>query len=139
MTFDLAKFRLMFPQFDQYPDNLVIAISDWAQCYVSERNCKCSEQMLMLMTAHLLWLRQQGESGNGGQSGPIASATIDKVSVSFQAPSATDSWSHWLSMSPFGQQFMALLKVCNSGGIYIGGNPERDAFRGAYGIRGGRW
>lgn len=138
MIFPLKKFRLLFPQFDQYADDLVLAVSDWAQCYASGRGCKCSEQMWLLMTAHLLWLRLQSESGNAGQSGAIASASIDKVSVSFQAPTATDSWAHWLNMSPFGQQFMALLKVCNAGGFYVGGNPERDAFRNVYGIRGGR-
>lgn len=138
MDFPLAQFRLLFPMFADMSDELVLAVADWARCYISERGCACTEKLWMLMTAHLLQLRMNATNGNGSQPGAIASATIDKVSVSFQAPTSTDGWSHWLNLTPFGQEFWALFKVCNSGGRYIGGNPERDAIRNVYGIRGGR-
>ncbi|MNJ79317.1 hypothetical protein D3C77_772930 [compost metagenome] len=49
-------------------------------------------------------------------------------------------WSYWLGMTPYGMQLMALLKVCTGGGLYVGGLPERAAFRSVGGIfpRGGR-
>ncbi|GAB1830099.1 DUF4054 domain-containing protein [Achromobacter xylosoxidans] len=140
MDFPLAKFRILFPMFNAIPDDVVLAVAEWAQCYASGRGCKCDEQLWMLITAHLLQLRLNASRGNGGLPGALASATIDKVSVSFQAPPATDSWSHWLNLTPYGQQFLALSKSCTAGGLYVGGLPERAAFRnvGGLSIRGGR-
>ncbi|CUJ80695.1 MULTISPECIES: DUF4054 domain-containing protein [Achromobacter] len=140
MDFPLAKFRILFPMFSAVPDDVVLVVAEWAQCYTSGRGCQCNEQLWMLITAHLLQLRLNAESGNVGAPGALASATIDKVSVSFQAPPATDSWSHWLNLTPYGQQFLALSKSCAAGGLYVGGLPERAAFRnvGGLSIRGGR-
>lgn len=141
MDFPLAKFRILFPMFSAVPDDVVLVVAEWAQCYTSGRGCQCNAQLWMLITAHLLQLRLNAESGNGGAPGALASATIDKVSVSFQAPPATDSWSHWLNLTPYGQQFLALSKSCTAGGVYVGGLPERAAFRnvGGLSIRGGRF
>ncbi|PWF25055.1 DUF4054 domain-containing protein [Corticimicrobacter populi] len=139
-AFPLDKFRILFPMFATVTDGIVLAVAEWAECYTSGRGCKCNEQLWMLITAHLLQLRLNAEAGNGGAPGAIASATIDKVSVSFQAPPAADSWSHWLNLTPYGQQFLALAKSCAAGGVYVGGLPERAAFRnvGGLSIRGGR-
>jgi len=141
MDFPLAKFRILFPMFSAVPDDVVLVVAEWAQCYTSGRGCQCNAQLWMLITAHLLQLRLNAESGNGGAPGALASATIDKVSVSFQAPPATDSWSHWLNLTPYGQQFLALSKSCTAGGVSVGGLPERAAFRnvGGLSIRGGRF
>ncbi|VFR32540.1 FIG00948979: hypothetical protein [plant metagenome] len=141
MDFPLEKFRILFPMFAAVPDDVVLAVAEWAECYTSGRGCKCDAQLWMLITAHLLQLRLNADSGNGGAPGALASATIDKVSVSFQAPPATDSWAHWLNLTPYGQQFLALSKSCGAGGVYVGGLPERAAFRnvGGLSIRGGRF
>lgn len=136
-TFPLADFRLLYPQFDAVPDDVVNLIASQALCYIGIHACNCGEQGWMLLVAHMLFLR---ESMNGGTVGPgaLASATIGSVSVSFQAPSSTDGWSHWLNQSPFGQQFIALTKACFGGAMYIGGLPERSAFRSVGGIFPGR-
>jgi len=141
MDFPLAKFRILFPVFSAVTDGIVLTVAEWAQCYTSGRGCECNEQLWMLITAHLLQLRLNAEAGNGGVPGAVASATIDKVSVSFQAPPAAGPWSHWLNLTSYGQQFLALAKRCSAGGFYVGGLPERAAFRNVGGlyIRGGRF
>lgn len=135
MDFPLPKFRLLYPAFKAVVDEVVLAAAESAECLADARGCKCSEQAWMALTAHLLALQSAASTG-GGAAGPVASATIDKVSVSFQAPPAGDSWSYWLNATPYGQQALAFLKACSAGGFYVGGLPERDAFLSVYGRRG---
>lgn len=136
--FPLAKFRLLYPQFAAVSDDTVTAVSEQAMCYTSARGCTCSEQMWLLMVAHLLQLGANAESGGAGPQGQLSSATIDKVSVAFVAPPSTSSWTYWLNGSPYGQQLAALLAACSGGGFYVGGLPERSAFRSVGGIFPGR-
>lgn len=126
--FPLAKFRLLYPKFETVSDEEVLAIAELAECYVGTYGCSCSDQLWMLMVAHLLQLRFDDEDG-GVTAGAISSASIDRVSVSFAAPTSSSAWSHWLNLSPFGQQFLALSGRCNSGPRYAGRFAERSAFR----------
>lgn len=140
-TFDLDAFRLLFPAYSDellYPDELILAQSEIALCYASSQSCKCSEYMWQLMTAHLLYMNDQATSGGGGAVGTVQSATIDKVSVTLATSPDTNWFSSFLSGSPYGIQFLALLKKCSAGGAYFGGLPERSAFRSVYGIFPGR-
>lgn len=137
MSFPLEKFRILYPAFDDIADDVVEEFAELSRCFADARGCKCSDQAWMSLTAHLLQLREDASSGTG-KPGAIASASIDKVSVSFQSAPSGDSWSYWLSSTPYGQQAAALLKSCSAGGMYAGGLPERDAFRAVYGSRGGR-
>lgn len=132
MEFPLAKFRILYPQFSAVDDDVVLVIAEQAECFISLYGCACSGQLWMLMVAHMLQLRANAESGNA-TPGAIASASIDKVSVSFSAPSSSSSWNHWLNLTSFGQQFLALDNRCNVGGGYAGNFPERPAFRNAGG------
>lgn len=134
MEFPLATFRLLYPQFAAVSDEVVLAVTQQALCYTAERACSCTESMWLLMVAHLLQLAANAMAG-GGAGAQLASASIDKVSVSFSVPPATDSWSYWLNGTPYGQQFSALMKRCASGGAYVGGSRERAGFR----IVGGRF
>ncbi|URG13037.1 DUF4054 domain-containing protein [Stenotrophomonas phage B2] len=135
MKFPLAKFRLVYPTFASVPDDVVLALADEALCLASVRGCKCSESAWMALTAHLLALRAAGDQPTAGV---LASATIDKVSVSLRAPTSKTDWSHWLSLTPYGTKALALLAACAAGGRrVVGGLPERDGFRSVYGIRGG--
>lgn len=126
--FPLALFRLLYPQFAAVSDEVVLATAQMALCFTAERGCKCTEQMWLLMVAHLLQLAANA-AGGGGSIGQLSGATIDKVSVSFAMPPATTAWSYWLNGTPFGQQFAALMSRCNSGGFYVGGRGERAGFR----------
>lgn len=127
--FPLDKFRILYPQFEGKSDVEVLAFAEQALCFVSLYGCTCSEQLWVLMVAHMLTLQAMAASGSNG--GQVASASIDGVSVSFVAPTSTDAWSYWLNGTPFGQMFAALNRRCNSGlsGAYVGAFPERAAFR----------
>lgn len=135
-VFPLEKFRLLYPVFATVSDDVVLATAEQALCFTSERGCKCSESMWLMMVAHLLYLAGLNDKGQF-TPGMLSGSTIDKVSVSFAMPPGTSSWDFWLARSPYGQQFAALLGKCASVGRYIGGSPERAAFRtvgGRFGI-----
>lgn len=139
MTFDLAAFRALYPQFASVSDATVNANAAQALCYIAET---CADACaLNLMVAHLLQLAQNATDGTPG--GQITSASIDKVSVTVaQAPGATNSYTYWLNSTPYGQQLAALLARCAAGGTQVGGLPERAAFRSVGGMfprRGRLW
>ena len=135
MTFDLAKFRLVYPQFNTADDALVLALADQAECYLP-RGCEdCLDQLAMLLVAHMLSIRTA--SGTGGGLA-VASASEGGISVSLAMPANADARGQWLNITPFGQQYAALAARCGKGkaaaGLFIGGYPEGDAFRRVYGV-----
>lgn len=137
MKFPLATFRLLYPAFGTVGDDVVLALAEEARCLASARGCRCSDAAWMALVAHLLALRAAGDQVTAGA---LTSASIDKVSVGIARHTTTDAWEHWLGLTPYGAKALALLKACASGGRrYIGGNPERDAFKGVYGIHGRGW
>lgn len=135
--FPLATFRVLYPAFADVTDEVVLATAQAALCYTSERGCGCSEAMWMLMVAHLLFMASLNASGQF-TPGALANATIDKVAVGFAMPPIATPWQFWLNRSPYGQQFSALLSKCASQGFYVGGSPERAAFRTVGGVFPGR-
>ena len=138
-VFDLDAFRQAYPQFDPVPDEAVLPTSEAALCLVSQDgSCDCDPLMWRLMVAHMLALQQAAESGNGA-GGPVTAASIDKVSVTFAAPPVgTSAYKCWLFKTPYGSQIAAMLARCAAGGVYVGGLPERSAFRSVGGIFPGR-
>ena len=141
-TFGLAAFRTLYPQFDGVSGATVLAVAEQALCFISDTGCECDNTAWFLMVAHLLQLQAAAANGGGG-SGPVASATVGGVSVSFQAPPyGSSAYKFWLFTTPFGAQFAALLARCSAGGVYVGGAPERAAFRqvgGGFPNRGRLW
>lgn len=134
-VFPLAVFRELYPQFSGVSDEAILALSVQAECLVSSHGCGCEDSMWMLMVAHMLAMRDNASNG-GSPAGTLASASIDKVSVSFQAPpTGTSYFKFWLSGTPYGAELLAMLSRCSVGGLYVGGAPERAAFR----IVGGRF
>lgn len=135
MIFDLAKFRLVYPQFNTTADALVLALAEQAECYLP-RGCEnCLDQLVMLLVAHMLSIRTS--SGTGGGLA-VASASEGGISVSLAMPANADARGQWLNITPFGQQYAALAARCGKGkaaaGLFIGGYPEGDAFRRVYGV-----
>lgn len=136
-TFPVESFRVLRPEFSTVPTDDIYVIAQSALNYFSPCRGICTNELWMLVVAHMLYLNQKIADGES-PTGVVTSVTIDKVSVSYTAPPAGSDWSHWFKLSPYGQQFLALVKRC-SVPRYHGGGGERAAFRGAFGrfTRGG--
>lgn len=141
IVFNPAKFRVRYPQFAdavKWPDERLEELFETGSCFIwpvrwSGMRAKCQGQALNLMVAHLGTLEAQimdGTSTAGIQTG----ATIDRVSVTLQAPPVASGWQHWLSTTPYGLQLWALLSMLSRGGQYVGGWPERAGFRKGGGV-----
>lgn len=134
-----AFFRTQFQAFSDpvtYSESTIQLYWDNATSFVSDETAgyctgklKLAAQTLALnyMTAHLMFLTSTTKPGQN--TGLVASATIDKVSVSYVPPPEKDQWSYWLNQSPYGQALLALLSAHSAGGFYFGGRPETSAIR----------
>lgn len=141
ILFDVGEFRIAFPAFSNpvtFPTDTLQAYWDAATCYVDDEGNygwlqgDCRRRALDLMTAHLTALSVL--IAGGQVPGLVQAATIDKVTVSLTPPPLKNQWQWWLSLTPYGQQLLALLESRAVGGFYIGGLPERSAFRKVGGI-----
>ena len=134
MTFDVVGFRTTFQEFQQTPDP---TINGWVNLASSSAmaawyaGATLTEQQLLV--AHIGHMMTAAAAGDG-LSGPVTSASEGSVSASFQPPPTKTALQHWLSMSPYGLQLWALLRVAAAAGAYVGGLPERSAFRKVGGI-----
>lgn len=140
-TFDAVAFRSMFPAFasdTKYPDGALSGYFTLATNNISayDNTALAGDTLqlaLNLMTAHIGALFS-GIADGTGSLGVQTSASIDKVSVSYQPPPYTSSWQFWLGKTPYGQQLLFLLQSMAAGGFYIGGLPEDEAFRKVGGV-----
>jgi hypothetical protein len=139
IDFDATIFRAAFPMFDNkglYCDATLEAWWNTASLYISTNNYgsmrdDSRRQGISLMMAHLMWCADLVKGGE--VPGRVTSSSIDKISVTLESPPSKDQWSWWLSLSPYGQQLLALLSQKAVGGMYIGGRPEGSAFRRVHG------
>ena len=136
ITFNVTVFRTQFPAFVSeatFPDVVLMGYFNSATCYLSTTdygclNGDCRERGLLLLTAHICVLTRQAEKGQ--TTGVLTSASVGGVSVSISpSPFGSNNWAWWLSTTAYGQELLALLRQSASGGLYIGGRPERRAFR----------
>ncbi len=140
IQFDLIAFRssfLAFASIDTYPDASLIASWDAATCYISPQNYGYLQddgraKALNLMTAHLIALADTVKAGQ--MPSMVSASTVDKISVTLTPPPIKSQWQWWLSLTPYGQQLLALLSASAAGGFYIGGLPESSGFRRVHGI-----
>lgn len=140
ITFNVTAFRAMFPAFANaitYPDLRLQSYWDMGTCYISDLDYgwlqgACRTSALNLMCAHLVALSDIIASGE--TPGLVNSAGTDKVSVSLTPPPVKNQWQWWLNLTPYGAQLLALLTMQSAGGFYIGGLPEKSAFRKVGGI-----
>lgn len=123
---NIDKFRKLFPEFENNTDKQIEMYYEIAQEYIKKSASLTDtkrEYALNLMTAHLLAQGNNTMNGNT-QTGQTASASQGSVSVSFQTFQAKGAFQHWLSLTPYGLQVLALFKTLSVGGFYIGGvNP----------------
>lgn len=143
ITLDLAAFRALFPQFADetaFPDAAIQVQFGLATSYVSadtygDMTIPARTNALYLMTAHLLALGVIIASGNyTGQPGIVIASRVGDVQVQLQPPPERGQWRYWLNLTPYGAQLIALLDAQAVGGFFVGGLPERAAFRKVGGI-----
>ena len=141
-TFDIPAFRISFPQFASefaYPDATLQMYWDSATCIIQNSTWggfmlhgECRYRALTLLTAHLVALSLLVNAGK--VPGLVQGATIDKITVTLTPPPLFSQFEWWLSLTPYGQQLLAILQVSSVGGSYYGGLPERSGFRKIGGV-----
>jgi hypothetical protein len=143
ITLNPAAFRALFPQFAdpvKFPDAALSVQFGMATGYVSadtygDMTEAVRTNALYLMTAHLLALGVIIASGNyTGQPGIVINSRVGDVQVQLQPPPERGQWRYWLNLTPYGAQLLGLLEAQAAGGFYVGGLPERAAFRKVAGI-----
>lgn len=143
ITLDPAAFRALFPQFAdpaKYPDAALSIQYGMATSYVSadtygDMPVAARTNALYLMTAHLLALGVIIAQNNyTGQVGIVQGAVVDHVQITLTPPPVKSEWQWWLNTTPYGAQLLGLLQAQAAGGFYVGGLPERAAFRKVGGV-----
>lgn len=137
-TLDLTQFRALFPAFVdpiKFPDVMIEAqwsaatgiMGKWDGCLISGDQLQLA---LNYLTAHLLqsWVLIQA-GGPSASVGVTVGATVDKVQVQMSPPPIKNGWQYWLATTPYGIYLWGLLSAASAGGFYVGGLPERAAFR----------
>lgn len=140
IVLNIPDFRAAFPAFSdqgKYDDDRLEAYFTASSSYISttDYGSLCGDsrvRALYLMMAHLMDLAAQAASGD--PAGIVTSASVDKVSITVQPAPAKTQWQWWLSLTPYGAELWALLSQAAAGGLYIGGLPERSAFRKVGGL-----
>lgn len=135
---DVSLFRSRFPYFANvvvWPDPTIQMAAETATCFIDVANSwyrcdKCRELITELMSAHILYLNGSAMAPGNTAVGVVSSATVGTVSVGLTVNTATKgAFSAWLGKTPWGEQLLAMLARLAVGPIYIGGSPERRAFR----------
>jgi len=140
-TYNDTNFRLQFPQFADVTMFSVQQLSSWwtmGTSYVNAQNgypWSCNPNQLQLaldlMAAHLA--QSYTLISQGVPTVLVQGTTEGSVTVSMTPPPVTSAFGHWLSTTSYGQQLRSLLKAVANVGLYVGGYPERSAFRKVYG------
>ena len=136
MTFDPVAFQSAFPAFASTP---TAAITTWANIVDQSpmqswfESAPLTQQQLIV--AHVGYLLANADTiGDSQGGGAVVSATEGSVSASFVAPPVRDGLEFYLSGSVYGQMLWAMLNISAAGGAYIGGLPERSAYRKVGGV-----
>lgn len=126
-SFTTQEFRDAYPEFSDLTDSAILVQSSMACAIISLRCPRLDNLAQMAMVAHLLTVAAGRVDGTSG--GRVGTATIDKVSITYMAPSGQSEFALWLGSTPYGQLVAAAIAACTAGGVYIGGRPELSAIR----------
>lgn len=140
IVFDVAAFRAAFPAFanvSSFSDETLQGYWNAATYQISDQNYgslngAARDRALNCLTAHLTQLSVLISSGQ--TVGLVSEASIDKVKVTLTPPPVKGQWQWWLSLTPYGAECLAILSAKGAGGLYVGGSPNRRAFRGFGGV-----
>lgn len=119
MTFDVEKFRAVYPQFTNLSDTqlgfmwenaLVISgIEDDTRIPESQK-----ENLLFMLMCHLATLATRGTVG------AMTGATQGSVSVTYTTPTQTGD-AAWYSLTPCGAAYWQIIKKYRLGGLWFPG------------------
>lgn len=130
VTFDIDKFRAMYPEFSNVADATLPYIFDEATDYLSNQPYSVvddydkRERLLYMLMAHICELRYGNNRGQGGTGfvGRVTSASEGSVSVSSDlgmlGASAT-----WYAQTEYGLSYWQATKVYRMAKYYPGPRP----------------
>lgn len=107
-------FRVRFPEFDNIPDARVQAFLDDAVFELRKDAWPGAlwPRAVNLYAAHMLSLAQKTAAGATGAVGPVASRSVDGVSISFAvAAGAGGGGDDWLRGTIYGQEMVRLMRL----------------------------
>lgn len=119
MTFDIEKFRTIYPQFAEIPDAslefmwqnalIVSGIADDSRIPDDQK-----ENLLFMLLCHLATLAGRGSVG------AMTSAKQGEVQVSYASPTATGD-AAWYNTTPCGAAYWQIIKKYRLGGQWFPG------------------
>lgn len=140
-SYNDADFRAQFPAFADttaYPEATLAGYWTMGTVYINENGgpgweCNLAQLQLALdlMAAHLA--QSYTLINTGVPSVIVTGSTEGTVTVSMLPPPVKSAFGYWLATTPYGAQLRALLRVVAGVGLFVGGSPERSAFRKAGG------
>lgn len=134
---DLSAFRRQYPYFGNdvmWPNETLELANQQVECFINiasswYRCDKCRELLESLMTAHLAYINGSPTTPGQNNVGTVSNASVGSVSVGITTFAHKSEFTAWLGKSPWGEQLLAMLSRLAVGPHYIGGSPERRAFR----------
>jgi hypothetical protein len=101
MTFNTVDFNILFPEFVNVDDAVILLVAEQGLVYINQIQGKCFSELWNLVTAHLLKLRDNAVTGNGS-SGAVASVSIGSESVSFTQLNSKSETAFLFGLTPYG-------------------------------------
>lgn len=141
-VFDGEAFRRAAPAYGdpaKYPTDLLMTWWGFACEYLTAKyggvlGDSSRDLAINLLAAHLLTINTGAAAPGAPGVGGIATASrVGDVSVAIMPPAAANAFQQFLSMSTYGMQVRALLRMAGVGGMYFAGIGGRAGMRGPYG------
>lgn len=117
MSITPAQMKTRFPAFSTLDDDYIQLFIDEAALVLNSDNWgDLSDLGLMYYTAHLIAIDQRIQSsvGGGAAINPIASKSVDGVSISYSVNQPSKSDSAWLMSTAYGQRYLELRRSLGS-------------------------
>lgn len=129
MAFDIAEFRVNFPEFgnaDRYPSSFIKFWSDLAELQVKECIWKNAwVNGVSLYVAHEITLAMQNVKaasvgGVPGTSGGIANTkTVGGATIGYDTTSTAERSAGYWNLTNYGKQFIRLARIFGAGAIQL--------------------